>query len=161
MWKPPQWLRAIGWTIGVAVQAALWGLGLAGLLTGLVLWHDWHALAQRGIDATGQVARCEWRRAGGVKHGSSTSGYYSCTYTYRTVADGVVHDGYFQSAAPFEDGQPIPIRYLPDRPETSAVAKDVQHPSVAPGAMIALGGGALAWLAWRAWTQRADAKPQG
>lgn len=160
MSKPPPWLRAIGWTIGLTVQAALWGLGLAGLLMGIVLWRNWHALADRGVEATGQIVRCEWQTMGGLKHRSGSAGYYSCTYAYRTVPDGPVHDGYFQSTGHFEDGQLIPIRYLPDRPEASAVAKDVEHPSIAPGAMIALGGGFMGWLAWRAWKQPADAKPR-
>jgi hypothetical protein len=161
MEKPPRWLRASGWAIGVTVEATLWGVGLALLLTGIVLWRSWHALARGGQGGTGQITHCEWESVGGGKRHSNSSGYYSCTYTYRTVPDGTLYGGYFQSPRQWEDGQPIPILYLPDRPEISAATENVRHPSIAPGAMIALGGGWMGWLAWQAWKRRAGTRPRG
>jgi hypothetical protein len=153
--RPAFWKRAIGWTVGAAVQSVLWGLGLAGLVTGLVMWRNWHALAARGTGATAVVEHCEWERSGRTKGlGSGGTGYHSCTYTYRTRPDGPLHQGYFQSAQGFADGQAIPIRFLADEPQVSATAHDLDHPSVAPGAFVVLGGGWLGWLTWQARKRR-------
>lgn len=70
MSKPPRRLRARGWVIGVNVRAVLWGLGLAFLLTGTVLWRDRHDRRRRGIGIDGRVVRGEWKEQGGVKHHS-------------------------------------------------------------------------------------------
>jgi hypothetical protein len=113
------------------------------------MWHDWHALASRGIEASARIVGCQWTRSGGIKHHSRT-GYYACTYTYGTSADGAVHEGYFQSALGFEPGQKVPIRYLGDRPSTSTWEGNLERPSAAPLGMMGAGAALLAWLLWGA-----------
>lgn len=142
------WQRVLGRIVATSVGAVLWGIPSAILLTGIVLWNDWHALARRGADGTGLVQRCEWKTSGGTKRlQTPSSGYYSCTYTYRTSPEGPVHEGYFQSQRERGTGDAVAIRFLPDRPGTSAAAENLEHPGIAPGGMIAVGLALLAWTA--------------
>lgn len=148
------WQAALGRIVPAVVGLALWGVPSLLLLTGLVLWRDWHALARGGDEATALVQRCEWKRVGGTKHNTPTSGYYSCDYTYRTTPDGPVFQGYFQSPHERRPGDALPIRFLRDAPATSAPTETLAHPSIAPGGMIAV---ALALFAWTARGRRRKA----
>jgi hypothetical protein len=134
----------VGHVYATFVKLVLWGVPSTILVTGIVVWRDWHALARGGIEGTGLVQACMWERAGGIKT-KTRAGYFSCDYTYRTSADGPVYEGHFQSQQQRRAGDTVPIRFLRGRPETSAAAETLQHPSITAGGMIA---GAVALLAW-------------
>jgi hypothetical protein len=139
--RPPLALRILGTVIPAAVVGAIWLLAAAMLVTGVVLWRDWHALAREGIDHQARVERCEWKSMQASKRLLSVgrgSGFYSCDYVYRVQASGPAYSGHFQSPRQWHPGEVIGIRYRSDRPSTSATVKDLAHPSVAPGALILL-----------------------
>jgi hypothetical protein len=141
------WQVVVGHVMKTAVGLALWGVPGAMLLTGIVLWHDWHALARGGVEGTGLVQRCEWEATGSVKYRRTRSGYFSCDYSYRTSPAGPVYQGYFQSPHERRPGDAIPIRFLRERPQTSAAAETLANPTITAGAMIAVGAGLLVWVA--------------
>lgn len=147
--RPPVALRALGIVIPAAVTGAIWMLAAAMFLTGAVLWRDWHALARKGMDHEARVEDCEWRSMHREKvlSGSRGSGYYSCHYSYRVGGSGPAYSGYFQSPRERQAGEPIAIRYRRDRPAASATVTDLAHPSVAPGAFMAL---PLLYAGWQA-----------
>jgi hypothetical protein len=144
----------LGRLASAPVGLLTWGIPMALLLTGVVLWRDWHALALRGVDGTATIEGCEWRTTGNVKYGRPSSGYYSCRYSYRTSPAGPAHSGSFQSSRERRAGEAEPIRYLRDAPGTSAAAETLRHPSVTAGGMIALGLALLAWGARRTLKRR-------
>jgi hypothetical protein len=125
----------------------VWGIPSAILLTGGVLWRDWHALARRGVEGTATIQACEWETTGNVKYGRPSSGYYSCTYTYRTAPVGPAHSGFFQSPRERRPGDAEPIRYLREAPGTSAAAETLRHSSLTAGGMVVVGLALLAWVA--------------
>ena len=146
--RPSLVLRALGVAIPAAVTGAVWMLAAAMFLTGAVLWRDWHALAREGVDHEARVEDCEWRsmhrqRLLTVSRGD---GYYSCHYSYR-LGPGPGYSGYFQSPRERKAGEPIAIRYRRERPSASATVTDLAHPSVAPGAFMAL---PLLYAGWQA-----------
>lgn len=141
------WQAVVGRVVRALVSLVLWGIPGALLLTGLALWHDWHALARGGVEATALVERCEWKSVGSTKSHTASTGYYSCDYTYRTSPDGPVLQGYFQSQRERHAGDALPIRFLRDQPSTSAPVELLASPSLAPGAMIVV---ALLLFAWTA-----------
>lgn len=139
--RPPLALRIVGAVIPATVVGAIWLLATAMFVTGVVLWRDWHALAREGIDHEARVERCEWKSMHAPKRLLSLgrgSGFYSCDYVYRAPGSGPAYSGHFQSPRRWQTGEEIGIRYRPDRPSTSATVKDLEHPSVAPGALILL-----------------------
>ena len=139
--RPPLALRIAGAAIPAIVLGAIWLLAAAMFATGVVLWRDWRALAREGIDHQARVERCEWKSMHSPKRMLSIgrgSGFYSCDYVYRVGASGPAYSGHFQSPREWQTGEEIGIRYRSDRPSTSATVKDLQHPSVAPGALILL-----------------------
>ena len=139
--RPPLALRIAGTVIPAVVLGAIWLLAAAMFVTGVVLWRDWHALAREGIDHQARVEHCEWKSMNASKRLLSISrgsGFYSCDYAYRVQASGPAYSGHFQSPRLWQTGEEIGIRYRSDRPSTSATLKDLEHPSVAPGAMILL-----------------------
>lgn len=139
--RPPLALRIMGAVIPTVVLGAIWLLAAAMFVTGVVLWRDWHALAREGIDHQARVERCEWKSMDAPKRMLSISrgsGFYSCDYVYRVGASGPAYSGHFQSPRQWQTGEEIGIRYRSHRPSTSATVKDLQHPSVAPGALILL-----------------------
>lgn len=143
------WLRVVGRLCATLVGGLVWAIPSAILLTGLVLWRDWHALARGGVDGTATIESCEWKTSGNVKHGRPAAGYYSCSYSYRTAAGGPAYSGFFQSPRERRPGDAEPIRYLREAPGTSAAAETLRHPSVSAGGMVAAGLALLAWLARR------------
>ena len=147
--RPPVALRILGTVIPPVVVGAIWLLAAAMLVTGIVLWRDWHALAREGIDHQARVERCEWKSMHASKRLLSVgrgSGFYSCHYVYRVESSVPSYFGNFQSPREWQMGEEIGIRYRSDRPSTSAPVKELEHPSVAPGAMILL---PLLYAAWQ------------
>lgn len=140
------WQRVVGRVCATVVGAVLWGIPSAIVLTGIVLWHDWHALARRGTEGTGLVESCVWKTSGGIKS-RSTSGFFSCDYKYRSSPVSPVYEGHFQSQRERRAGDPVAIRFLPDRPGTSAAVETLEHPTITSGGMIAVGLALLAWIA--------------
>ncbi len=130
-----------------AVLNAVWLFAAAMFVTGLVLWHDWHALAREGIDHEACVTGCVFKSMHSSKHFvSSSSGYYSCDYQYTVDGAGAAHSGYFQSSREWKAGEPIAIRYRGDRPSASATLDNLKHPSVLPGALMLL---PLVYAGWQ------------
>ncbi len=147
MARPLQtWQRVVGGLLATVVGCLVWGIPSVILVTGVVLWRDWHALAQRGVEGVGTIRACERETVGSIKYGRPSSGYYSCTYSYRTTPAGPDHSGRFQSQRERRPGEAEPIRYLADEPGTSAAAETLRHPSVTAGGMIAVGLALLAWV---------------
>jgi uncharacterized protein DUF3592 len=144
--RPHFALRALGVVVRAAVVGAIWLLAAAMFVTGLVLWRDWHALAREGVDHQAVIERCEWesmhRQKLMIGRGS---GYYSCHYVYRGAPSGPAYAGYFQSQREWKTGEAIAIRYRRDRPDVSATVGNLAHPSVVPGALMAL---PLLYAAW-------------
>jgi hypothetical protein len=134
------WKRRIGLLVVGTLEAVQWGLALAMFITGVVMWRDWHSLAREGVALDATVEDCTWKtmhaRTGST--GGSSSGYFSCHYTYPDPGTGSTHRGYFQSAQKRARGDVLRIRYRADQPRVSASEKDLAHPSILPGALIAL-----------------------
>ena len=146
--RPPQMLRVLGAGIGATIGAILWLLPAALFGTGVVMWRDRHALARDGVDHQARVERCRWESQSTQKRlvSSRGSGYYSCDYVYRVQQDGPTYSGHFQDSRQWTTGEAIAIRYRRDHPEASAARKDLAHPAVVPGALMAL---PLLYAAWR------------
>ena len=139
--RPHPALRILGAVMPAAVTAALWLLPSAMFVAGALMWRDWHALAREGVDHQARIERCQWEGMHRQKYliGSrSGSGYYSCHYAYRVAETGPAYTGYFQSPRELKTGETIAIRYRRDEPGTSATATNLRHPSVVPGALMAL-----------------------
>jgi len=138
--RPPLALRILGAVMPAAVTAAIGILAAAMFASGALMWRDWHALAHDGVDHQARVERCEWEGLFRQKYliSRSGSGYYSCHYAYRVAETGPTHTGYFQSPREWKAGEPIAIRYRRDEPGTSATTTNLQHPSMVPGALMAL-----------------------
>jgi hypothetical protein len=145
--------RTLGRIIGAAVAAVFWTAGVAVTVIGAVTFADWHALARRGVDATARVRECRFEVQGRTKGLGTGNGYYACTYDYRAAVDGPTHEGYFQSSRRWAADEPVAIRFLRDRPDRSATTRDLAHPALVPGGMLALGLGLLTWQAWH-WRRR-------
>ena len=146
--RPPRVLRAMGTVIGVTIEAILWLLPAAMFVTSVVMWRDWHALAWDGVDHEARVERCRWESMSRHKRlvHSRGGGYYSCDFQYRVEEGGPTYLGHFQDSREWKSGEAIAIRYRRDRPGTSAALKDLAHPAVAPGALMAL---PLLYAGWR------------
>jgi uncharacterized protein DUF3592 len=152
--RPHFVLRALGVVVPAVVVGAMWLLAAAMFVTGFVLWRDWHALAREGVDHQAVIERCRWESLHRQKYliGSrSGSGYYSCHYSYSVSEADRVYSGYFQSPHEWKPGEMIAIRYRRDAPGTSATALNLRHPSVTPGALMAL---PLLYAAWQLWPRR-------
>jgi len=148
-YRPPLALRIVGAVIPATVLGAIWLLAAAMFVTGVVMWRDWHALAREGIDHDARVEACEWKSMHAPKRLLSVgrgSGFYSCDYLYRVEGSVPAYSGHFQSPRQWQTGEAIAIRYRADRPSTSATVKDLEHPSVAPGALIVL---PLVYAGWQ------------
>jgi Protein of unknown function (DUF3592) len=157
----PAWKRVVGAVIPAAVRLALWGAGVLFVVAGLLTWLEWRSLADRGVDSTARIERCEWKSVGGAKRRSATSGYYACTYSYRIEAEGPAHRGSFQTSRSREPGDPEPIRFLPESPDRSAAVEDLQKRPWTPGAIAALGAAWLGGLGWRSRKSRRERPPAG
>lgn len=145
MAPPPRAVRIVVTAIVAAVLSAVWLLAAAMFVTGLVLWRDWNALAREGVDHEARVKGCEWESMNG-KRLSGSSGFYSCDYLYTVDGSGPEYSGHFQSPRDWKAGAPIAIRYQRDRPSASATIKDLEHPSLAPGALMLL---PLVYAGWQ------------
>ena len=146
--RPPRTLQVLGAAIGATIGAILWLLPAALFVTGALMWRDWHALAREGVDHQARVERCRWESTSTRKRlvHSRGSGYFSCDYLYRLGDGGPGYSGHFQDSREWTTGEAIAIRYRRDRPGASAAVKDLAHPALAPGAMMAL---PLLYAGWR------------
>ena len=146
--RPPRTLQILGAAIGATIEAILWLLPAAMFVTGAVMWRDWHALAREGVDHKARVERCRWESTSTQRRlvHSRGSGYFSCDYLYRLEEGALAYAGHFQDSREWKSGEAIAIRYRRDRPAASAALKDLAHPAVAPGALMAL---PLLYAGWR------------
>ncbi len=97
----------------------------AGALIGLSLWNGYararqvHELVQHGLPVTGTITR-RWKRRGKRRRPFVAYEYSVSGRSYRhSMALG--QDEY----EGFAEGQPIALRYLPDKPHISATEKIV------------------------------------
>ncbi len=136
---PPRIVRVVVRAIVAGILGAVWLLAAAMFVTGLVIWRDWHALAREGVYHEARVKTCTWEvTLSGKRPGRSSSGFFSCDYLYSVEGSGPEYSGHFQSPREWKAGEPIAIRYRRDQPSASATLNDLEHPSLAPGALILL-----------------------
>jgi hypothetical protein len=122
----------------MGVVGSLWVLAAAMFVTGLVLWRDWHRLAREGVDHQAQVEECTFETMSYKRNMGRRRGYYSCHYRYQPAGSTGEHRGYFQSPGEWKPGEAVAIRHGRDDVSVSATVQDLEHPGIAPGAMIAL-----------------------
>lgn len=135
----PRWKRVVSLVIVGALETAQWGLATAMLLTGAVMGHERRALLAGGIAMDADIESCKWEPMHrGNSVGGSSSGYFSCHYTYRAPGADAVARGYFQSPREWRGGQTIRIRYRSDAPGVSATETDLAHPWIVPTALMLL-----------------------